>query len=488
MQISRKNLRPLIDDHFHKYLDKKKYLLEEIDPLKLLDGKRLDVAIKLLCLELSCYNEKYAKSVYLDHLKSATLGKFREPGNKDKKNALKYIQEFENISRSIFTGFDNNRSVIPCTVDSTILNGTHRTACAIFHKKKVFIVKINADKEIQDHLFYAHRNMARSHIEASVIAHIGHALDSYVALIWPAAKANIDLSCLIPNVIYKKKINLNKNGAHNLIIQLYCDEQWLGEREGGYKNAITKVIKCFPNYDRSAIAVAFQASSLEEVIKLKEKIRDHCSIGKHAIHITGTREEAKTASKILFNDNAIHFLNFAKPYKHPSLMNRLYRVKEYLNEQAVPFNEAIVDGSLVLEAYGIREAKDIDLICMNEIETNTPGLISTHIDQIMHHNIAKEDLIFNPKYYFEFEGIKFVSFDQLMKMKSQRGEEKDLNDISMMKSYMSNGKSDRMIFLFGKIKSNFIYLSIKIKVTIIETLTDIGIYKYLRPIYKKIIK
>ena len=54
-------------------------------------------------------------------------------------------------------------------------------------------------------------------------------------------------------------------------------------------------------------------------MKIKDKIREVFNVGKHSVHITDTKEEAIRTARVVFNDNSIHFLNYAKPNKYISI-------------------------------------------------------------------------------------------------------------------------------------------------------------------------
>lgn len=96
-----------------------------------------------------------------------------------------------------------------------------------------------------------------------------------------------------------------------MLSQIYYGEEWLGNVENNFKGSQGKLVECFKNFEPVRV-IAFQADNLEEVIEIKEKIRDIFKIGKHSVHITDTKEEAIRVARIVFNNNSIHFLNYDK--------------------------------------------------------------------------------------------------------------------------------------------------------------------------------
>ena len=92
-------------------------------------------------------------------------------------------------------------------------------------------------------------------------------------------------------------------------------------------------------------------------------------------------------------------------------------------------------------------------------------------------------MIFNPKYYFYFNGIKFISFSQLYKMKTDRDEEKDKNDCKMMEALIENNTFKSIV---NKFKQNIFYGKIILRQKIIIFLQYVGIFEKVREVYFEI--
>ena len=97
MNIVTNKLKTLIESHFHKYLSKDNYKVYEKDSRSLLTNNRLDISFKLFYLKYKSKNPKLAEEIYKRHIEAFTLGKFIEPGNKDKNSFSKYLDEFHKI-------------------------------------------------------------------------------------------------------------------------------------------------------------------------------------------------------------------------------------------------------------------------------------------------------------------------------------------------------------------------------------------------------
>ena len=485
--ISVSSLKELIEPHFYKSLDSKNYSIREVDATDLLTSSRLDIAFKMLFLDLYHLNQEYAIEIYSEHLRAATGGTYTEFGNDDKNSLDKFIKIFFQIHEGLKAGFNNKESLIPVSKNGGILNGSHRIASAILLSKKVCSVAIDHPPEIQNYEFFLKRNVDVWLIEKAVNKFIEYSNNTYLAIIWPSAEGS-DLReksiNMFPNVIYRKNIEFTPNGGKNLISQVYKGEKWVGSVKDNFKGALNKASWCFSGSNNHATVVAFQSRSLPSVIKIKEEIRSLFGIGKHSIHVTDSNIEAVTLSKMLFNDNSIHFLNHANLCNYSSTEKKIKTLTRCIENTKLNKDEILVDGSFVLEVYGIRESQDIDIITTqnNNILESCVNIDERDSD-LKYHNKNKADLVFNDRYNFPYNGIKLVSFNQLRQMKKNRGEKKDCNDLKLMSSYV---ELDKFTFFKQKVKSHLLFSLIKLKIKIMNFMIKIGIYKYIRPIYKKI--
>lgn len=113
-------------------------------------------------------------------------------------------------------------------------------------------------------------------------------------------------------------------------------------------------------------------------------------------------------------------------------------------------------------------------------------LFDYHKETLKDHKKTLKELIYNPKYYFIYRGVKFVSFNQLYKMKRNRADGSDINDYHMMKSSLSNHILSVYIF---KIKQSIFYFKIKLiyffRDALIKFLHKMRIYNTVKHIYKK---
>jgi hypothetical protein len=477
--VLRDSLRRFIEPHFYKILQQDEYKLKNIKSHKLLTYNRLDIAFKLLYLEMRGHNAEFSENIYKEHIRAFSLGSFTEPGNKEKYSSKKFLEEFDKTFEDIErNGFNKSKSLIPLSINGSIVNGSHRVASAIFLNKDVDCVKIEAQSHIYDYNFFYSRNVSSEVLDIVTTKFIEYANNVHIAFLWPIEnQLSVNIEELIPNIVYKKKIQLDLNGAHNLLSQIYYKEEWLGDVKNNFRGSQGKLVECFKNFNAFDV-IAFQADSLDKVLKIKDDIREVFNVGKHSIHITDTKEEAVRSARIVFNNNSLHFLNYAKPNRYISTHNKIDIFKIFLAKNNIDVNDVSLCGNTLLSAYGLIDGADIDYLTVDDkLKHNDKGL--------QYYGEDKIEMVLNPKNYFYFNEIKFISFSQLYRMKKNRGRKKDVNDCHAMKSMIDNNKFNVTIDRF---KQKVLYGKIKLKRSLIKYLKFIGLYSFAMVTYKKILK
>ena len=485
--MNRSELSALIDPHFLSDLKANAYIVNRVKPIFFLTANRFDLGFKLVFLEMMNKDIEFAQKIYRENISACGLGKFFEPGNQNKNSFNDFLTSFNETYINIKeNGFDENKSLIPLSKNGSIANGSHRVASAIFLARDVQSVKIDTDNHIYDYHFFKERGVLSSVLDVVATTFISYSANTHIAFIWPSAVGyDKEVKSIIPNIIYRKSIQLNKNGAHNLLSQIYFGEEWLGSVEDNFKGAEGKLVECFNN-EKPIRVIAFHAESLNDVAKIKNKIRDIFNIDKHSIHITDTSKEVNRVARIVFNDNSIHFLNHAKPNKYASTHNKVAAFKKFISNSDACHDDVILDGSMVLSAYGIREANDIDYFTNENSKVDIKNdTFECHDSELKYHDIEKLSLIHNPQYYFYFNDVKFVSFEQIYKMKKNRNEVKDLTDCKSMEALLENNKTKAIL---NKFRQSFFYQKIKIKVTLIKFLRFAGLHATLKFFYRLIVK
>ena len=343
-------------------------------------------------------------------------------------------------------------------------------------------MQIETDDHIYDYKFFYDRNVSAEILDLVATRFVEYADNMHIVFLWPTAKGHDkEIENIIPNIVYRKEMVLTPNGAHNLLSQTYYGEEWLGNVENDFKGAKSKLAECFKSFDPVRV-VAFQADGLDEAFKIKNKIRVLFNVGKHSVHITDTKEEAARVARVIFNNNSVHFLNYAKPNIYISTHKKIDMFTKFILKNNININDVVLDSGMVLSSYGLRETIDIDyFVNDNSKITCHVENVEYHDSELKYHNEDKINLIYNPKNFFYFNDLKFISYKQLYRMKINRGEAKDINDCKIMETLIDSNFLKKSI---NKIKQNLFYQKIKVKRFIISFLVKHKIYNIVKNSYK----
>lgn len=489
--VQKEELANLLEFNILEQLQKNEYEILEYSPHDLLSYRRFDIAFKVIFLSHLTKNYAYGKYVYETHIKAFSLGKFKEPNNSNKNSSEKFIEVFLHLYNSFKEeGFNHSISIIPLSTDNILRNGAHRFSCALFENKKVYCINTESSAPLYNYRFFYERNVPVEVLDATALKFAELSKKTQLALVWPSAVGHdTEIEDHLGKVIYKKEIYLNLNGAHNLMSQVYEGEPWVGNIQNDYKGTIGKTVECFKN-DAPLRVILFEAESLEHVLIAKENIRQIFKIGKHAIHITDTHDEVLKLSRILFNDNGIHFLNFGKPNKFMDFHQKLASFAHFINMNDIDSEDIVLDTGMVMSLYGLRKCRDIDYLTPKDnIIKCVNAQISSHQNELIYHDKSLSDLVYDPRNYFYYNGFKFIGFNQLNKFKKNRKGEKDKHDLVLMDSIFEN---DKLSILKGRISQKAFYYKHKIKslpiVISIKIFKSIGIYDKVRALYHSVKK
>lgn len=475
-------LSNLVEPHLRDGIVNDSYTIKTVSALSLLTPNRFDIAFKLFYLRCKEFNERLANDVYSIHLNVSTGGTFAEFGNKDKVGLEKFKADFSEILQSMSGGFNSKKSIVPLCSQHAVANGAHRIAAGIFLNQSVATVDLDISSVVQDYKYFRKNGVDEKSMDLAALEYCRYADNIYLAVLWPAAEANMaDHLKSLPNIVYSKDVKFSPNGAINLISVLYNREDWLGAASENYPGAAMKVGECFPSYELPVKFVLFQ-SSMEQVSKIKESIRAEANIGKSSVHITDTSEETRSVATAILNDNSVHFLNNSNQKWTLEIISNLRQFETHLSKRGLTSDNLVIDGGTAMQAYGLRKADDVDVICLDEhkqIVSEIPNLDVRSFDGI-YHGIDFSDLIYDPSYYFYFGGFKFISMEQLYSMKQERRESKDIVDSEFIKPLLGT----RPIFNKLHYKSLIFIRINKYKVKVVKILNYLGVYKYIRPVYK----
>jgi hypothetical protein len=456
------------------------YELISIKASDLLTWNRLDLAFKLFYLDSLNFYKPIALEVYKHDIRSQTLEQFSEFANDSKNDFESYVKTFNEIFNDIKeNGFSSKKSIIPISNNSTILNGAHRTASLIFLKREAQCIKTDLKSITCDYKYFYERKVPYKVLDIVVQTFIEFSHNTHIAFLWPSGSKlkPKQVDKFFKKIIYKKKIRLNSNGAFNLLIELYKHMDWSGNNKNKYYPVANKLVECFKSFDFFDVVV-FQSNSLKNVIEIKEKIRSVLGNGYSSIHITDTIEEATRISRLIFNENAINFLNLSKPYYFKTAVEDLEEKLTFFKKSNIDPKRALVLGDSVSNLMGARNKNKFEILydSMDNNESNSSKIHLFLKNDIVLRVDTKKKIIHDPNYYFWYNGLKFLSLDF----------SSNLSEDSINGKLQSSKKNK------NSYKQNLFYLKVKLKNDLnrflFKSLKFFKLYNLVRFIYRKLKK
>lgn len=429
--------------------DKSGYL----DAKQVFNFQRFDVCAKSLYLRFldNSIDSDFGREVYEHHLKVWNGLREHYPV---KVGLDQYISSFKQIAYDIkHDKFDWDQSPL-LIYGGNIINGGHRLTAALYFNKPV---KVALGHPTQGSLCsydylasitkYVVRGLERQYSDAMAIEYCRlsrHKENIFVVIIFPSAfgkeRQVKEILQNHGNIVYHKPVYLNHVGGINFVRQLYLGESWLGTCANGFSGAKSKATQCY-NKD-GMTRVYLVESSLESMQAAKKQIRSLFLIGNHSVHINDTWEETYRIANLVFNKNSLHYLNNSsnKWMSYKNFVNYFNEARNLIlgnSEQ----NGICIGGSATLSVYGMRDCHDIDVLHHQNIEhlSSAPNpIVASHNHQIEFYDKTLDDLIYNPRNYFYFDDIKFISLPRLQAMKLNRCEKKDIQDTYLLYDFLFN--------------------------------------------------
>ncbi len=453
------------------YIDTtKKYIIEKVPAKELICANRFDLMAKLIYIDAFEKNMDmdWAINIYSDNINAFSCGTFKEPGTERKNSLEKYINQFGDLITDIKdNGFDEKKSIIPIGKDNIILDGAHRVAVAAYYNKDVSIIRFPELKRKYNYEYFRKYLMSAINMGYMANEYARICGGCFMACIWPVADNEkiAEVTKLIKDVgeiVYEQDVYLTYQGMCNFMAQIYGHQAWTGSIDSHFEGVKAKVNCCY-NKKNPVHTYLFEANNLDVVLELKNRIRGLFDLGNHSVHISDDDSETRMMTALLYNPNSVNFLNYAEPFKHSMVFKKMKAIKEKIQEDGYETDRFIIDSSSVMEVCGLRAARDVDYLTdyrkdearEKEKSNNIINLedVDNHESQLPYYKVGITELLYNPENYFFFNGMKFVSVDRLIEMKSNRGEQKDQIDVKLLKSFVKQFNNTPRKYSYETIKS-----------------------------------
>ena len=441
----------------------KKYSLLELDPRRLLNHKRFDIAIKVNYGRLYKLNiaKNWRDYLYTEHIKRITgPGELiREHDGSGKEGLKNFLANFKSL---IQEEDKNNIPFIPLSKTFMPIDGSHRIAAGIIKKQKVNCIKFEHDFNINaDYKFFlGNTHLQKSCpidvIEESAIEYCRIKNSVAIAFLFPSISNHdyaVELISKNASVVYKKEIIITPKQGQNLFRQIYLGQPWLSWAKDN-KNFINKTRMCFPFMGNMTV-ILFDDYKVSELRLIKKEIRDFYKIGNHSIHITDSKEETLNASKIIFNKNSLNLIRLQRKFL-PNFHKYLFELKSWMAFNGIDPENICIDGSGVISAFGLRECRDLDFLFLGDesLLKSLPTKISCHNQIADNYGYEIGEIIGDPRMHFWYLGVKFCCPEQIVQMKIKRNETKDKKDLILLRQIIP---SKKLLLIWKIINSISIY-------------------------------
>lgn len=371
----------LLSENFvisRKITPETQFEIYEIDAAELLCSQRLDLAAKLAYIEAkeSGAELSFAKELYKGHIEAFSEGAYTEPGDPEKVSLDRFYAVMDELIESVKTnGFDAEKSLIPVGDGNVILDGAHRTACAIYFKKKVTVIYFPGLSVDFGYEYFRNRKLREELLRAMAVTYAKYAnKELYCACIWPIAPIELrnEAVAIIRQqypIVLESDVRLQEQGLRNLMLQIYRQQEWVGNQQNRFSGIKGKTEACYMP-EKPTKVVLFEGGALSDVLHMKERIRAVFQLEKHAVHISDSNEEASLMAQLLYYDASRHALNYGEPDCFEDLFG-LLDSKGY----NVCFSE-----SATLAFYGIESKGNLtaEKMRLNEFDPRTYFVFNNH--------------------------------------------------------------------------------------------------------------
>lgn len=411
------------------------YKLEVVGAASLLCSARLDIVAKYVYARayFDSTNPEYARAIYLAHIMA--FNGLVEADGSGKIGEAGFVDSFNSLLSSMASNGFSDGSVVPLSRDGVPLDGAHRIAAAMALRVPVNTVRLDLDSPKYDYEFFRLRGFPIAMSDQLAYEYAQLVSESRIVLLWPAAKGEEEkihgMVRKYANIVYSRKIALNSNGGRNLTSVAYKRESWLGSLQDGFIGAIQKSQYCFSGDGPLRV---FLIDCHRDLLQLKEEVRDLFNIGKHSVHINDFPYETVEISEILFNQNAVDFLNARVPTYFKNFNGLIGIFHDWISSSHHASRNYCIDGSSVLALLGIRDVNDLDIISGIKLqdEIDLHPYIDFGDSKTKYHHKSVGELVYDPANHFVFNGCKFISINILRELKINRGSPMDLQDVASL--------------------------------------------------------
>lgn len=429
-----------------------------IEPASLCLENRFDLYLKYVYARYRDLNidSDWHERLYLEHIR--VFNQFFENDGSGKIGKEAFVAAFDSVLDSVKSnGYLPSEEAVPIGRDRVPINGAHRVTACLLYNKPLKVAESPRNGPIFNYQYFRRNGLSDESADVAATEYCRLNPDAFIVFIYPSASGRVAKSEEILSgagtIFYHKTLDLVPSGQVRLMRELYAGANWLGSWIDNFAGARRKAKWCFNG--QSPLRVYVVKSNAPAMMDAKTKIRELYGVGNHSIHSTDTHEECVRISRVVFNSNSVHFLNRAVSKRLGTYEMLITEFKAWLQRNDYDPQFFCIDGSAVLAAYGIRDARDLDFLSYGEaIECDCPG-IDNHNAELKYHPVSKDSILFDPQYHFYTGGIKFAALDVIAEMKRTRNEPKDREDCKLIHDLQSGWREPFVSVVWSTVRRMF---------------------------------
>lgn len=407
----------------------------------LVSASRLDVFSKTDFVEsrVRGYQTSWSRTLFREYLRATRPdGKFSE--NNTKFSLEDYEIEFIRLIDSMrVDGFDSTKGRIPVG-KSGIINGAHRLATAICLGIDVEIEESSEEDQVYDFHFMRRIGLSNVFRQQMVWNLIKRRNDTRAYLLTGISgdmeKKIVRAITEFAQVVSVERIELTQIGERRLMELAYSHNDWWCSR---FRE--TMVAERFTSGNSHCTIVFIIGTDLNLLGNQKDYLRT--ILGDinfdRQIHGTDTYSDTITLGEVLLNKNGVQFMNTAPLDSESRVIDQVGgpRLFNSCSDVEIPW---CIDGSAVLEIFGIRRARDIDYVALDGHQIIDPLVRfgDDHKKEFQLYPLNYDDVILDPRLHFRYLGLKIMSLPTITYVKNYLLDPKAIEDIDLITRFVKH--------------------------------------------------
>lgn len=403
-------------------------------PESLISASRLDVFARVDFVRAQLLNQSglWGRTLYRSYM-IATGANDSYSENGTKTSVSDYFLEFSQLIKSMKEqGYKREFGAIPVT-PAGITNGAHRLATALELSLPVFVSTASEPFSSYDYRFMRKRQLATIFIDAMAFNLIRACQNTRSVVVFGESREVVDA---IENevrktagVVIRKHIELTEIGKRRVIQLAYDHNEWWNRSRLLEKMTSER----FDGSPAHCDLIFTHESDVSSLSARKASLRKllPSSHFERRIHGTDNHFDTVFLGEFALNPNSTSFANTA-PLGSEDRIIAILKDLVPQSDLAITESSWCIDGSSVLELFGLRQANDIDFIVCND--SQAPAILrkagTDHAEEYVHGFADPFEIIADPRNHLIYKGLKFISPSGLLCQKFRFSDSKSKLDIA----------------------------------------------------------